>query len=160
MDTFWNISDGVILLGQATGGPPTATQGGEATVGDAGTTPLGPDGSGGQAAPVSPMGGLFFPLLIGMFLLMIVMSWSSGRKQKRERASLLASLGKHDKVQTAGGMIGTIVEIKDDEIVLKVDEATNTKIRFARSSVQKIVKPASVRTETSEVEEPELVASA
>ncbi|MFG0257385.1 MAG: preprotein translocase subunit YajC [Phycisphaerales bacterium JB043] len=158
MDYLLDVNSGFVLIGQAASGPPTATQGGDGTTLQPGSQPLGTDGQPTQ--PVSPMGGLFFPLLIGMFLLMIVMSVFSGRKQKRQRAELLSSLGKHDKVQTVGGVIGTIVELKDSEIVLKVDEATNTKIRFARSSVQTVIKPAGQRTESSAVQEPEMVASA
>jgi preprotein translocase subunit YajC len=157
MENFIDWSGGVVVLGQATSGPPTATQGGDAVTGEPGSQPLGPDGA--PAKPANPMGSLFFPLLIGMFMLMILMSVFSGRKQKRQRAALLASIGKHDKVQTVGGVIGTIVEIKDNEVVLKVDEATNTKIRFARSSVQTVVKSAGSKAESSLLEEPEMVAN-
>jgi preprotein translocase subunit YajC len=42
-------------------------------------------------------------------------------------------------VQTIGGVIGTIVEVKDAEVVVKIDETTNTKIRFARSAIQQVL---------------------
>lgn len=79
-------------------------------------------------------------LLFGFLIFMIISMVMTGRKEKKARAELLSSLAKHDKVQTAGGMIGTIAEIKGDEVVLKVDESTNTKVRFARSSVTSILK--------------------
>lgn len=50
---------------------------------------------------------------------------------------MVQSLEKNDKVRTIGGIIGTVVDIKDDEITLKVDEASNTKIRIASSAIGK-----------------------
>ena len=35
------------------------------------------------------------------------------------------------------GSRGTVVNVKEDEIVLKVDESTNTKVTFVRGAIQK-----------------------
>lgn len=117
--------------------------------GGAGTPPGGPPTGGGS--PLLPM--LLFGFLIFMVLTMVM----TGRKEKKHRAQLLSSLAKHDRVQTAGGMIGTIVEIKGDEVVLKVDETTNTKIRFSRGSVTAILKKG---RSNDQLTEPETVESA
>ena len=45
------------------------------------------------------------------------------------------TLAKNDKVRTIGGIIGTVVDIKDDEITLKVDESNNTKIKVLPSAI-------------------------
>ena len=37
------------------------------------------------------------------------------------------------------GPIGTIVSVKDDEVVLKVDESSNTKMIFIKSAVQRVL---------------------
>ena len=50
---------------------------------------------------------------------------------------MVQSLEKNDKVRTIGGIIGTVVDIKDDEITLKVDESSNTKIKIAPSAIGK-----------------------
>ena len=63
------------------------------------------------------------------------------RKEKKRQAQLMANLRKQDKVLTIGGLIGTVVDIRDDEIVLKVDENANTRVRFTRSAIQQILKP-------------------
>ena len=55
---------------------------------------------------------------------------------KRLRA--LGRLG-HDTVQTIGGVIGSIVEVKNDSVVLKVDESSNTRITFSRSAIQQVL---------------------
>jgi preprotein translocase subunit YajC len=49
---------------------------------------------------------------------------------------MMASLKKQDKVQMIGGEIGTIAELTDDEVVLRVEEG---RIRFARSAVQAVL---------------------
>jgi len=50
---------------------------------------------------------------------------------------MVQSLKKNDKVRTIGGIIGTVVDIKEDEITLKVDESNNTKIKVASSAIVK-----------------------
>lgn len=48
---------------------------------------------------------------------------------------MMQSLQKNDRVRTIGGIYGTIVEVRDDEIVLKVDESNNTKIKISPSAI-------------------------
>ncbi len=67
---------------------------------------------------------------------MIFMTFRSQSKEKKKRAQLLNALAKGDKVQTIGGIIGNVVEIRDNEIVVKIDENNNTKMKFARSAIQ------------------------
>ena len=40
---------------------------------------------------------------------------------------------------TAGGIIGTLVDVRDAEVVLKVDESSNTKIKFTRDAIKRVV---------------------
>lgn len=134
--------------------PPVAGEAAPTTTGEG--APLTGQG-GAPAQPQSPFGGGFLFLMLGLLLFMIVMSSMGQRKEKKKRAELLASLGKHDRVQTAGGVIGTIVELRDQEVVVKVDESTNTKIRFARSAVQQVLKKAGGPAPAHETaDEPEL----
>ena len=107
----------------------------------AGTPVEGADGAAG--APAGPPAGgsgfqMMLPLLFGLMIFMVVTSMMSGRKEKKKRAELMAGLKRRDKVQTIGGVIGTIAEIKSDEVVLKVDHGSNTRIRFARSAIPQV----------------------
>lgn len=121
------------------------------SLGAAGTSQTGapamPLGGGDPAAPggaAQPQGmgslGLMFPLLIGFMLLMIVMSFTAGRKQKKERAELLGSLANKDRVQTAGGLIGTVVEMKENEVRLKIDDSSDVRVWFNKDSVTSVLK--------------------
>lgn len=71
-----------------------------------------------------------------IFVVMFLMFREPKRRQKQQQ-KMVQSLKKNDKVRTVGGIIGTIVDIKGDEIILKVDEANNTKIRVLASAIGK-----------------------
>lgn len=95
----------------------------------------------------------FPPLIIIMFLvitMMIVFSILGQRRERKKRESLIRAVKKHDKVQTIGGVIGSIVELKPDFVVLKVDESSNTRITFARSAIQQVIKSSDSRPEETE----------
>ena len=82
--------------------------------------------------PIIPMW-----LLLVFMLVMVFMLFRGPQKQKQQRKQLDQSLEKNDKIQTIGGIIGTIVDIKDNEITLKIDESSNTKIKILRSAIGK-----------------------
>lgn len=44
------------------------------------------------------------------------------QKQQKQRVSMLDSLKKGDKVINHGGIMGTIVEIKEDRIIVRISE--------------------------------------
>lgn len=123
------------VVGVPGAGPGAASAPGAAQTG----TVSAPGGTTGiPAQPASPLGGTGFMVLMGgMLVLMIGMSVLAGRKDKKRRQELMSSMKKGDRVLMAGGMIGTITELSDDELVLRVEEG---RIRFSRSSVQQILK--------------------
>lgn len=79
----------------------------------------------------------FGPLVLIAIVFFYLMSGSK-RKQDKERKDMLESMKKGDRVQTIGGILGTIVDLRDNEIVVKVDESSNTKLRFVRSAISKV----------------------
>jgi len=70
-----------------------------------------------------------------MFVLMYMILFRGPRKKQQEHKKMVQTLAKNDKVRTIGGIIGTVVDIKDDEITLKVDESNNTKIKVLPSAI-------------------------
>ena len=73
--------------------------------------------------------------LVLMFVVMYLLLFRGPRKKQQEHKKMVQSLQKNDKVRTIGGIIGTVVDIKDDQITLKVDEANNTKIKVLPSAI-------------------------
>jgi len=84
----------------------------------------------------NPLGNWWW-IYIALMLVMFFVLFRGPQKQKQERKKLVQSLQKNDRVQTIGGIFGTIVDIKGDEITLKIDESNNTKIRIASSAIGK-----------------------
>ncbi len=83
----------------------------------------------------SPFNGLILMLLVAavLFILMI----RGPRKQQQQQKKMIQSLKKNDRVRTIGGIYGTVMDVKGDEVVLKIDEATNTKIKVSASAIGK-----------------------
>ncbi len=106
--------------------------------GDATTQVDGSENVGtGDVPAEGPFGG-FLPMFMLLLVGMIVFSMFGGRKQKKKRAAMIESLQKRDQVLTRGGVFGTIVDVKPDRIVLKVDESSNTRITVLRDSIEQV----------------------
>ncbi len=75
--------------------------------------------------------------LVAIFVIMYVILFRGPRRKQQQHKKMVKTLKKNDRVRTIGGIIGTVVDIKDDEIILKVDESNNTKIRVATSAIGK-----------------------
>jgi len=102
------------------------------------TTTLAADPNAPGARPLrkSPLGSYGNLIFLGvMFLLMYMILFRGPRKKQQQHKQMVQSLSKNDKVRTIGGIIGTVVDIKGDEITLKVDEANNTKIKVISSAI-------------------------
>lgn len=98
--------------------------------------PAGATVPGGAAKPAA-FDPMFLYLMGGMLLLIIFTTWNGSRKERKKREEMSTSLRKGDTVQMLGGIIGVVSEIRDDEIVVRMEEG---KIRFAKSAVQGILK--------------------
>lgn len=105
----------------------TATNGGAAT-----TTPAN--------QPASPLSSPLFLIMIAVaFFVVFILPMRQQRKERKKMEEMLSSLKKGDRVRMVGGILGSIVEVRDDEVVVKVDESSNTKIRFARQAVERVL---------------------
>ena len=90
----------------------------------------------GEPQPGNPFGMLVPIILIfGVFYFLIILP--AQRKERKQREALFSALKKNDEVVTAGGIIGIVQNIKDDEVLIKIDE--NAKMRVLKSSITRIV---------------------
>ena len=91
------------------------------------------------ATGTSPMAGIisFLPmiLIVGLFYFIMIVPQS---KEKKKREELLNSIQRGDRVLTRGGFYGTVADIKEQMIILKVAE--NTKIEIERSYIESVHK--------------------
>lgn len=72
-------------------------------------------------------------LLVIMYFVMI----RPQRKQEKEAANMRNSLAVGDEITTIGGIIGRVVNVKEDTFVLETTKE-RTRIRLERSAVKRI----------------------
>ncbi len=90
----------------------------------------------GAAAGTGAGGGMNFLLMLAlMFLVMYLFMIRPQRKQQKELEAMRSALKKGDKVITAGGIYGTVAEVSDRTVLVKVDG--DVKLRVDKSSIQK-----------------------
>jgi preprotein translocase subunit YajC len=89
-------------------------------------------GAGGFLTSMLP-----FVAIILIFYFLIIRPQS---KKRKETERMLNSLKKGDKIITIGGIHGTIHSIKDNSVIVKVDD--NVKLEFLRSAVSNVVAAA------------------
>ena len=61
-------------------------------------------------------------MLVGLFAVMYFMVIRPENKKKKEQEALRSSLHRGDKITTIGGIMGKIVDIKDEKIVIETGE--------------------------------------
>jgi preprotein translocase subunit YajC len=90
----------------------------------------------GQATQVqqSPLMGLAPVALI--FVVFYFLLIRPQKKQQQQHAKMLTELKKNDEVVTSGGIHGTIVNLQDDVVVIRVDE--NTRMKVQKSAVARV----------------------
>jgi preprotein translocase subunit YajC len=107
------------------------------------TTVPAPGGAG--AGPATAPGRVEQPFwvtaapFILLFVLMYVFMFRSKKGQENKRQQMINALKKGDEVQTIGGEFGRVMETRDDRILVKVDESSNTRIWYARSAIHRVV---------------------
>lgn len=90
---------------------------------------------GGQAAPAGGGSYSFLIMMVLVFGVMYFLMIRPQQKRQKELAKFRESLEKGQKVITAGGIYGTIREVKENYVLVDVD--TNTTIRVDKSMVMR-----------------------
>jgi preprotein translocase subunit YajC len=81
------------------------------------------------------MGAIF----VVFYLLLIRPQQKKERDKQKQRQEMLKNLTRNDHVATIGGMHGIVASVTDTEVVLKVDEKNDVRIRFAREAISRVV---------------------
>jgi len=93
---------------------------------------------GDAAAAPSPWN--MMPLLLAIGLLFYFMIIKPDQKRAAAQRGMREGLKKNDRVVTAGGIYGVVTNVQRDtnEVTIKVDEATNTKLRITLDSIARV----------------------
>lgn len=89
----------------------------------------------GQPAP-NPIAGLLpIFLIFAIFYFLLI---RPQQKQQKKHQELLGQLKKNDEVVTNGGIHGTIVNVDEQTVTLRVDD--NTRIKFQKNVISYVKK--------------------
>ncbi len=88
-------------------------------------------GQGGPSLLVS-----FVPIILIFFIFYLLLILPQQKKQKQHR-NMLNALRKGDRILTNGGMYGTIADVKEHIIVLKISE--DVKIELVKNAIAAVI---------------------
>lgn len=75
-----------------------------------------------------------FGLIILVFYFLII---RPQKKKEKEAKEMINAIKKGDKIVTIGGIRGTVTLIKEDSVVVKVDD--NAKIEFSKGAISSVI---------------------
>lgn len=93
-----------------------------------------------QSQAVNPIINLL-PLIL-IFVVFYFLLIRPQKSKEKEHTKMLAGLNKNDEVVTTGGIHGTIVNVKEKTIVLRIDE--NVKLELEKGCVAYVKKQQGV----------------
>ncbi|MDR1383869.1 MAG: preprotein translocase subunit YajC [Planctomycetaceae bacterium] len=104
---------------------------------DAPSTEMPETGKNGSGGVFNPQIVLF---IVGFFLLMYVFMILPQRREKNRWNDMIEKMKKNDRVLMSCGIIGTVhtVSKEKNEIVIKVDDDSNTKMTFSLAAVSRV----------------------
>ena len=79
----------------------------------------------------------YMPFIL-IAVVMYMLLFRGPKKKQQQHKQMVQALQRNDRVQTIGGILGTVIDIKDDEITLKIDESNNTKLKISAGAVAKV----------------------
>jgi len=84
---------------------------------------------------------VMFAAIILIFYFLII---RPQKKREKETKDMLNALKKGDKVVSIGGIHGTVISVKENTVVVKVDD--NARIEFTKSAISQVLNKESVKT--------------
>ena len=99
-------------------------------------------GPGGLGQTLTGFLPILFVFAIFYFILLAPM-----RKQQKKTKAMLAALKKGDRVLTSGGICGTVAQIEDAWVWVKI--ADTVKVKMARSAITSLVEDGEAPKESA-----------
>lgn len=93
-------------------------------------------------AQATPPGGSGWPLMLLFGLMFVIMYFfilRPQRKKEQERKAMLSRVRKNDHVVTTGGIHGVVVSVKENELLVRVDDTKDVKLRIDRSAISALI---------------------
>jgi preprotein translocase subunit YajC len=87
----------------------------------------------GAGAGADPLINMLVPLLMVLPIFYFLL-WRPQQKRNAERLAMLNAVKRGDTIVTQGGLIGTVIKVKDDN-ELEVEIAANTRVRVVKGMI-------------------------
>ncbi len=84
--------------------------------------------------PLQPLLFLYLPLMLIFYFLIL----KPQKDKQKEQKLMLTNLKKNDQVVTAGGIHGTIINVKDTSVVMRIDD--NVKVEVDKDAITTVKK--------------------
>ncbi|NOY29610.1 MAG: preprotein translocase subunit YajC [Planctomycetes bacterium] len=93
-----------------------------------------------EGETLSPFGGMMVPMAIIMVLFYFMILRPQKNKEQSFR-SMIDGLKEKDRIVTIGGIHGVVTNVQRDrdEVIVRIDESTGTKIRIGSSAIARLV---------------------
>jgi len=75
--------------------------------------------------------------MVGMVAIFYVLLWRPQSQRAKQHREMVANVRRGDTVVTAGGLIGKVAKVKDDNEIL-VDLADNVQVRVLKSTLSEV----------------------
>jgi len=93
-----------------------------------------------MAAQGNPM-MQFLPLLIIMFAIMYFLIIRPQKTKEKKRLELISNVRKQDRIVTTGGVHGVVTSVKENEVLIRVDDAKDVKLKIDKSAITSVTAP-------------------
>lgn len=96
------------------------------------------------AATSGTDGSFSIIMMVAMIVIFYLLLWRPQSKRAKEHRNLVNNLQKGDEIVTSGGMLGTITQVEEKFIVIKVAEGVEIKLQ--RSAISSVLPKGTVKS--------------
>jgi preprotein translocase subunit YajC len=90
--------------------------------------------------------------IVGLLVLFWLLIALPQRRRRQQQAALIGELATGDEVLTLGGILGTVRELREHEVVVEI--APETRVRVAKTAITGRIEPDAEPTESAETQLP------
>ena len=80
----------------------------------------------------------FLPLMIIMFAVMYFLIIRPQKQKEKKRQEMITNVRKQDRIVTAGGVHGVVVSVKENEVIVRIDDTKDVKIKVDKSALTSV----------------------
>lgn len=94
--------------------------------------------------------GNFMTLIVPfalMFAILYLLIIRPQRRKQKHLQEMIANVRKHDNVVTTGGVHGVVISVKEKEVIIRVDDNKDVKLKIDKSALTSVSVPKSDREE-------------